>query len=63
MSEFAAKFAEQYDEIDRLNKVNRELVEALEIVLPMARGYAAEHNVGRNQEMVNEAQAALKEGG
>jgi hypothetical protein len=28
-------------------------------VLPMARGYAAEHPVGRNQAMVDNAAAAL----
>lgn len=37
-----------------------ELEEALRLILPMAKGYAAEHPVGRNQEMVIDAEQALK---
>lgn len=35
------------------------LVDALGWVLPMAKDYAAEHNVGRNQEIVNKSQEVL----
>lgn len=37
------------------------LTEALGFILPMAKGYAADHPVGRNREIVNEAEGALKE--
>ena len=33
--------------------------EALELILPLAKGYAAEHPVGSNQAYVEQAQAAL----
>jgi len=36
-----------------------ELEEALRLMLPMAKGYAAEHPVGRNREMVIDAENAL----
>lgn len=35
------------------------LVEALKVVLPMARAHAARHDVGNNMAMVLEAQATL----
>lgn len=35
------------------------LRDALSIILPMAKGYAAEHQVGNNQRMVDEAADAL----
>lgn len=43
--------------------VIRDLRAHLEIVLPMAAGYAREHPVGRNQEMVDGAREALEGGG
>ena len=48
--------------IARLNERVEEIEEALEWVIPMAKGYASEHPVGRNQEIVNEAEAKLKGG-
>jgi len=33
--------------------------EALELIVPLAKGYAAEHPVGSNQQYVEIAQAAL----
>lgn len=35
-------------------------VEALEWVLPMAKGYAHEHNVGRNKAIVQHAEEVLQ---
>uniref|UniRef100_A0A6M3IYD5 Uncharacterized protein n=1 Tax=viral metagenome TaxID=1070528 RepID=A0A6M3IYD5_9ZZZZ len=45
---------------DELKEQIATLKEALKWVLPMAKAYAAEHPVGRNQIIVNEAQAALR---
>jgi len=43
-------------------KAEREkLIEALEWIIPMAKGYAVEHDVGRNREIVNHARAVLKD--
>ena len=56
--------SENIDECEanaRLIAAAPELLEALVLVLPMAKGYAAEHPVGRNQEIVNEVQAALNQ--
>ena len=43
----------------RLERSHAELVKWLEIVMPMAKGYAAMNRVGRNAEMISEAAAAL----
>ncbi len=40
---------------------NEKLVEMLALILPMAKGYAHEHNVGSNQHHVNLAVQALAE--
>lgn len=41
-------------------KAEREkLIEALGWILPMAKGYAAEHPVGNNQEIINEVNDIL----
>ncbi len=45
---------------DLLAKVD-ELERVLGGVLPMAKGYAARNKVGRNQEKIFEAEAALEE--
>ena len=47
------------EEIIEKHMAQREarLVEALEIILPMAKGYAAEHPVGNNQDIVNEVES------
>ena len=37
----------------------RRMVEALELILPLAKGYAAEHRVGSNQTYVSQAEDAL----
>lgn len=37
-----------------------ELYEALALILPMARGYAAANRVGKNAEFIAEAEAALR---
>ena len=35
------------------------VVRSMQVILPMAKGYAAEHPVGNNQQMVNDAVDAL----
>ena len=40
------------EEFKELKKINAELLEALILVLPMAKGYAHEHNVGSNWKIV-----------
>jgi hypothetical protein len=45
--------------IEELERRVAELEEALLLILPLAKGYAAEHNVGRNREMVIDAENAL----
>ena len=47
------------DEVLRLREDVTRLAEALRWVLPMAKGYAHEHPVGRNAEMVKHANAVL----
>ena len=54
--------SENIDECEanaRLIAAAPELLEALVLVLPMAKGYAAEHPVGNNEAMVQEAIDAL----
>lgn len=46
--------------LSALTVKNAKLREALDVVLPMAKGYAAEHPVGSNQSYISHAQAALK---
>ena len=52
---------ELLQERDILRARVKELEEALDWVLPMSKGYAAEHPVGRNQEIVNQAVAITKQ--
>ncbi len=47
-------------ELIKLTAENEQLKAALGFILPMAKGYAADHNVGRNREIVNEVQNILK---
>jgi hypothetical protein len=37
-----------------------DIAETLRLVLPLARGYAAEHRVGSNLDYINSAEAALE---
>ena len=52
-----AEAAEAALEQERAEKA--ELVAGLTVILPMAKGYAAEHNVGNNQKMVQEVEQFL----
>jgi cell division protein FtsB len=47
----------EYKATMELEAENERLRNGLDAILPMAKGYAAEHNVGRNQEIVNEVVA------
>ena len=46
-----------------LQAENERYRELLQLVLPLAKGYAAEHPVGSNQEYVEQASLALEEKG
>ena len=58
---YAAGMAAAEAQIDRLIDEKAKLIEALEWIIPMAKGYAVEHDVGRNREIVNHARAVLDE--
>ncbi len=46
-------------EIERNRVAIAELVEALILILPMAKGYASANRVGNNDEHINAARAAI----
>ena len=48
------------EKIRRLKKQNELMVEALELILPLAKGYARQYNVGSNHKYIIQAQQALK---
>ena len=50
-----------YYAVEKALKQNEKLVEMLALILPMAKGYAHEHNVGSNQHHVNLAVQTLAE--
>lgn len=47
------------DRMEEQSKAKAVVIEALECVLPMAKGYAYEHRVGRNRAIVDEAESVL----
>jgi len=56
--ELAAQMA--VERIERLKESHERLVKALEVILPMASGYARAHPVGNNQAFIDQASTALK---
>jgi len=48
--------------LDEAMVENRRLREALQLILPMAKGYAAAHPVGGNKEYIRDAEVALAAG-
>lgn len=66
IAELTASLDEMAEETDRLRAELAAMRDALETVLPMAKGYAAANDVGRNREKIEDAVRALspaREGG
>jgi len=52
-------FNKSKDYIIKSTMCHADLLEALELVLPMAKGYAFKHDVGNNMKYISQAQQAI----
>ena len=55
-------YIEAIDKIAGLEQDLARMKDIVALILPLAKGYVANHNVGSNQDYINSAEQALKGG-